>query len=163
MRHTTTLNLLGVLAILSLSSLGLFDSGIADDVELDIPGRATPDEKIAEGTFEDRAKSVDGRAIIRESADGGLTLSFEDFDLPKTPNPHVYLSSKSTVAMGDVTKGTPIRKTLDGAMWHVGALEKTDGGQRYQLSSSVDLDRHNSIVIWCEKVNVPLAVAPLSR
>lgn len=163
MRLNTLYNLLGAFATLVLLCVGLGAQEAPAVFASEQSGHPVPDETVAEGTFEDRAKSVEGDVVIRRDDQGGMTLSFEGFTLTRTPNPHVYLSSKTTVTMGDITKGRPIRETLDGAMWHVGALKKTDGDQQYRLSSSVDLDRHNSIVIWCEKVNVPLAVASLNK
>ncbi|MFB6248403.1 MAG: DM13 domain-containing protein [Salinibacter sp.] len=162
MRATPAYNLFGTLAVIGLLLIGLGTSGVPDALVSEGSVRTALDEGSAEGTFEARAQSVAGRAVIRRGAPDGPVLSFENFRLIPTPAPHVYLSSAPDVTMDDVTNGPPIQEALNGAVWHVGVLKKGEGSQRYRLSSSVPLARAASVVIWGEKRNVPLAVAPLN-
>ena len=112
-------------------------------------GEASGPETLAVGTFAGLAHEVSGRAIVLETGEGTRYLRFEEFEVENGPDLRVYLSA----APGD---GTYADDFVD-----LGALKGNIGDQNYEIPDSLDLDKHNSAVIWCRRFSVGFAVAEL--
>ena len=78
----------------------------------------------------------------------------EDFEVGPGPKFHVYLVPKAPIrASGD----------LAGQMFvDLGRLRAFKGSQRYQIPAGVDLEKYQSVIIWCEQFSVLISPADLS-
>jgi hypothetical protein len=77
-----------------------------------------------------------------------------DFKVGPGPKYHVYL-----VPEADVTTETRVQDTM---FVDLGRLKAFTGGQNYEIPDGVDLQRYDSVVIWCEQFNVLISPATLS-
>ena len=85
-----------------------------------------------------------GNVSIVMDGDVMKVVFAEDFVLQQAPAPQLR------VGQGRYTKGTIFA-----------TLAKFKGVQEYTISAGTDLGQFNEFWIWCEKFNVPLAVAKL--
>jgi hypothetical protein len=44
----------------------------------------------------------------------------------------------------------------------LGGLKGNQGNRNYELPASLALSRYNSVVIWCQRLSIGLAVAPVT-
>jgi electron transfer DM13 len=100
------------------------------------------------GTFSSLAHETKGRAVVREIADGSRVLRLEDFETSNGPDVRVYLSAGSKDAYG--------KDAVD-----LGGLKGNVGNQNYAVPSGTDLDRYDTVVIWCRRFTVAFGAAKL--
>jgi hypothetical protein len=101
------------------------------------------------GTFTSLAHPTNGKAVVAQLADGSLGLRLEDFETSNGPDVRVYLSAGPKSAYG--------KDAVD-----LGALKGNVGNQNYAISSDVDLDKYDTVVIWCRRFTVAFGAAELS-
>jgi hypothetical protein len=102
-------------------------------------------ETIASGNFKGAGGHRASGAVSIVADGGGRRIVIgEDFRLRDAPDP------KLAFGKDGYRRGTIFA-----------ALEKLDGAQSYVLPADVDLSAYNEIWLWCERFDVPLAVAPL--
>ena len=89
-----------------------------------------------------------GTASLIETAPGSWTLRFEDFSVRNGPDLFVYLSPNPAGYATDAIE--------------LGTLKATDGAFNYEIPAGIDLEKVNSVIIWCKGFAVLFAVAPLS-
>lgn len=97
--------------------------------------------KETSGTFAgagDGIHNAQGSARILKLEDGSAVLRLEDFRVTNGPDLYVYLSTD---------KGASDYVDL-------GRLKAKAGNQNYELPSSVDLSKHDNVVIWCKAFSV---------
>jgi hypothetical protein len=80
-----------------------------------------------------------------------------DFTTSNGPDVHVLLAQS---ADPNLTKAF-VRGELDSV--ELGTLKANQGDQNYDLPDSVDLEKYNSVVIYCERFHVVFGVATLER
>jgi hypothetical protein len=101
---------------------------------------------LSRGRFRDiEHDGAGGAELVR---DGRRTiLQLRDFDTDGGPDLRVYLSSD------------------DGAEDFVdlGGLKGTSGNQRYTVPRDADLDRLDTVLVWCRAFSVPFTAATLKR
>jgi hypothetical protein len=101
---------------------------------------------LSRGRFRDIEHAGSGGAeLVR---DGRRTiLQLRDFDTDGGPDLRVYLS------------------TDDGAddFVDLGGLKGTSGNQRYTVPRDADLDRLDTVLVWCRAFSVPFTAATLRR
>lgn len=108
---------------------------------------------LATGSFEGRNDyAVAGEATFYELADGSRTLRFEDLEADNGPDLYVYLTSAS----GSDSDGAITDDFID-----LGVLKGNIGSQNYELPADVDLERYDTVVIWCLRFNVGFGTADL--
>ena len=106
------------------------------------------------GRLEGKAHPTGGRATIYEAADGSRYLRLSDFMTSNGPDVHVVLArSDDSDLSGEIVKGD-----LDHV--ELGRLKGNQGDQNYELPESVDLEKYNAAVIFCERFH---AIFGLSR
>ena len=85
-----------------------------------------------------------GNVSIIKDGDVTKVVFGEDFTLQQAPAPRLAWGKDG------YTKGTILA-----------VLAKFRGAQNYTVPAGIDLSQFNEFWIWCEKFNVPLAVAKL--
>ena len=100
------------------------------------------------GTFSgaDSFHKVEGNAIVLSDKEKKY-LRFENFKSTNGPDLKVYLSEdlegKSYISLGD--------------------LKGNIGDQNYELSSDIELEKYNHILIWCERFGVLFGQSELNK
>lgn len=110
------------------------------------------DVQIAEGTVSGvSGHEGTGEAAVVELASGGRVLTFTEFDIdPGAGDVRVYL------AADDPQSDDEVQDFVD-----LGDLKGSQGDQQYEIPESVDLDRYDSVVVWCIPFTTRLAQASL--
>jgi hypothetical protein len=109
------------------------------------------------GVLAGRAHPTSGRASIYQTRDGKLDLRLTDFTTSNGPDVHVLLAR--------ATDQNPTKEFVLGGLDSVelGPLKANQGDQNYGLPDSVDLEKYNSVVIYCERFHVVFGVAKLEK
>ena len=109
---------------------------------------ASQSAAIASGTFDGRSDHITTGGVSLVKTGSGYALNFAaDFSLDGAPDP--------IVAVGN-------GETYDAAN-KLGALTHKTGAQSYALPASFSPANFSEVYVWCEKFNVPLGVATLSK
>jgi hypothetical protein len=121
------------------------------------PEEAAPTEidpvALGSGSFSSRNRyTVTGQATVYRLQDGSRTLRLEDFQSTNGPDLFVYL----TVA--DESDTDP---QLDADAVDLGVLRGNVGNQNYAIPAEVDLDRYDTVVIWCRRFTTSFGAADL--
>ena len=116
-------------------------------------GAAAGPKTLAEGSFHGVAHETQGTATILELAGGQRVLRLTGFQTSNGPDVQVYL-----VAAPDATDNDTVTKA---GFVHVGALKGNIGDQNYELAANVDLNKYQSVTIWCRRFGVNFGTAPL--
>ena len=131
------------------------DEGIAETVEAD---DAMPDGSeivtLAEGSFIGRVHPAEGRAVVLNDGSEQRFLRFEDFATDNGPDLNVYLVGGAS-ADGDSS-------LFDLDFFDLGDLKGNIGSQNYEIPVEVDLDRYDTVVIWCVRFGVAFGAADLA-
>src|SRR6201982_2432599 len=99
------------------------------------------------GRLEGKGAQTNGRSTIYKSPDGKRSLRLTDFMTSNGPDVHVLLArSDDKNLKEEIVKGQ-----LDSV--ELGILKVNQGDQNYDLTPSVDLQRYNALVIYCERFN----------
>lgn len=119
------------------------------------PPETTPSAPAEEPTmFHGIDHETTGKVLVFPAAAPGApqVLRFEDLDTSNGPDLRVYLSAAPPD--GD-------RKAFDDDYVELGRLKGNVGDQNYDIPPGTDLDRFQSVVIWCKRFSVPFGAAPL--
>jgi Electron transfer DM13 len=110
-------------------------------------------QPIFTGRLETKAHPTNGRATVYESPDGERYLRLTDFTTSNGPDVHVVLARAKDRALDqEIVKGN-----LDYV--ELGKLKGNQGDQNYDLPASVDLQKYNAVVIYCERFKAVFGVA----
>lgn len=114
-------------------------------------------QPIYTGRLEGNAHQTSGRATIYKAPDGRQYLRLTDFSTSNGPDVHVVLAqSGDQYLTQEIVKGE-----LDSL--ELGALKGNQGDQNYDVPASVDLQKYNAVVIYCERFHAVFGVAKLER
>jgi hypothetical protein len=147
----------------------LFDTEVDEDLpDADLPvlggeGRQPPTPAgspmaeeavlLREGRFSSRSRyAVEGRAAVYEVG-GEPLIRLEGFSSTNGPDLYVYL----TAADSDADDSALAEDYVN-----LGVLKGNVGNQNYEVPGGVDLDRFNTVVIWCRRFAVGFGAADLS-
>lgn len=108
-----------------------------------------------EGTFGPRSHPGEGVAKVLNDGTEQRFLRFEDFATDNGPDLNVYL----TTADADADAGA---FAADGEFVDLGDLKGNIGEQNYEIAPDVDLERFDTVVIWCVRFGVAFAAADLA-
>jgi hypothetical protein len=123
-----------------------------DDAEAEDSTPSGPVE-LAAGSFVSRNRyTVTGTATTYQLDDGERVLRLEDFTSTNGPDLFVYLT---VAGAADDDAG------LDAEFVDLGTLTGNVGDQNYAIPAEVDLDRYDSVVIWCRRFTTSFGVADL--
>ncbi len=105
---------------------------------------AGEDSKGLSGEFLASAHEVAGRALVVDTKDGKI-LRFEDFETVNGPNLHIYLATDSSGS-----------DYID-----LGEIKATKGNVNYELPGNIDLDKYDTVLVWCVPFEVLFSYAEL--
>jgi hypothetical protein len=111
-------------------------------------GATTPRNiALARGVFQSGEHETAGKAIVIQLGAGGRVLTLTDFATSPGPDLRVYLVTGDTDDLGEVVD--------------LGGLKGNKGDQQYELPTTVDLNRHRTVVVWCRAFSVAFGSAAL--
>jgi hypothetical protein len=122
-------------------------------------GSATPEGPtvVRQGTFITHEHETTGTARIIRNPDGSHRLELVDLDTSNGPDLRVWLTDQP------VKKGTAGWRVFDDGTWlELGRLKGNKGDQAYAIPTGTDLDRLDSVSIWCKRFSVSFGAAALS-
>ncbi len=109
------------------------------------------------GKLEGKIHQTSGRATIYKSADGKRYLRLSDFATSNGPDVHVLLVRAEGKALEqEIVKGDLDRVEL-------GSLKGNQGDQNYDLPATVDLNKYQAVVIYCQRFHAIFGVARLEK
>src|SRR5271154_1573592 len=109
------------------------------------------------GRLESNAHQASGRATIYEGRDGRQYLRLTDFSTSNGPDVHVLLGQSSDENLNqELVKGQ-----LDSV--ELGSLKGNQGDQNYDLPASIDLQKYDAVVVYCERFHAVFGVARLEQ
>lgn len=118
---------------------------------------STDPQPLYTGRLEGKAHQTSGRGTIYKTSDGRQYLRLTDFSTSNGPDVHVILArSDDENLTQEIVKGQ-----LDSV--ELGSLKGNQGDQNYDLPASVDLQKYNAAVIYCERFHAVFGVARLEQ
>ncbi|HXW92307.1 MAG TPA: DM13 domain-containing protein [Terriglobales bacterium] len=109
------------------------------------------------GRLEGKAHPTSGRGTIYKTSDGRQYLRLTDFSTSNGPDVHILLARGDDVNLTqEIVKGP-----LDSV--ELGSLKGNQGDQNFDLPPSVDLQKYNAAVIYCERFHTIFGVAHLEQ
>lgn len=109
------------------------------------------------GTFHGKVHQTSGRATIYQDADGKLILRLTNFKTSNGPDVHVIL-----VALKDADDDANFLKS-DTKRVELGKLKGNEGDQNYSIPGGTDLDKFQTVSIYCERFNANFGAAPMEK
>lgn len=118
---------------------------------------STDPQPLYTGRLEGKAHQTSGRATIYKTPDGKQYLRLTDFSTSNGPDVHVVLARSDDANLTqEIVKGH-----LD--IVELGSLKGNHGDQNYDLPASVDLQKYNVAVIYCERFHAVFGVERLEQ
>jgi hypothetical protein len=138
-----------VLALAALAiAFGLPSSAQAQDSQA---------KTLETGTFHGKVHSTSGRATIYQEADGKLILRLTNFKTSNGPDVHVILiAAKDAADNANFLQSSTERVEL-------GNLKGNEGDQNYEIPAGTDLEKFQTVSIYCERFNANFGAAPLEK
>jgi hypothetical protein len=109
------------------------------------------------GMLEGKAHPTSGRATIYRSPEGRSFLRLSDFATSNGPDVHVILLKADEKALG----GVAITGELDKV--ELGSLKGNQGDQNYDLPAATDLNKYQTVAIYCERFHVIFGTSQLEK
>lgn len=112
---------------------------------------------IETGTFHGKVHKTSGRATIYKESDGKLVLRLTGFKTSNGPDVHVILiAAKNADDDANFLKSGTERIEL-------GMLKGNEGDQNYDIPANTDLNKYQTVSIYCERFNANFGAAPLGK
>ncbi|HTW63079.1 MAG TPA: DM13 domain-containing protein [Bryobacteraceae bacterium] len=109
------------------------------------------------GTFHGKVHMTSGRATVYKEAGGRLVLRLTNFKTSNGPDVHVVLiAAKDAADDANFLKSSTARLEL-------GPLKGNEGDQNYNIPSGTDLQKFQTVSIYCERFNANFGAAPLEK
>ncbi len=138
------------------------DSAMKDDMKQDgmKDEDMAPDKNakpLLTGTFHGKVHSTSGRATVYQSVNGKKILRLTHFKTSNGPDVHVIL-----IASKDAKDDANF---ISGNVEHIelGKLKGNEGDQNYELPENIDLNKFQTVSIYCERFNANFGAAPLAK
>jgi hypothetical protein len=113
-------------------------------------------EALYTGKLQGKIHQTSGRATIYRTADGKQYLRLSDFATSNGPDVHVLLVETEDQALEqEIVKGE-----LDSV--ELGPLKGNQGDHNYDLPA-VDLNKYQTVVVYCERFHAIFGVARLEK
>ena len=114
-------------------------------------------QAVEAGTFHGKVHKTSGRATIYKQADGRMVLRLTNFKTSNGPDVHVVL-----IAAKDADDDANFLKNSTEKL-ELGALKGNEGDQNYDIPAGTDLDKFQTVSIYCERFNANFGAAPLKK
>jgi hypothetical protein len=109
------------------------------------------------GTFHGKVHSTSGRATIYQEEGGKRILRLTDFKTSNGPDVHVIL-----IAAKDADDDANFLKSGTERV-ELGKLKGNEGDQNYDIPSGTDLNKFQTVSIYCERFDANFGAAPLEK
>jgi hypothetical protein len=130
------------------------EDGATEDADAAEPSPPAGPIALAEGSFSSRNRyTVVGTATVYELEDGTRTLRLEGFESTNGPDLFVYLSAADEADTD---------AALDADAVDLGVLRGNVGDQNYVVPDDLDLERYDTVVIWCRRFSTAFGAADLA-
>jgi Electron transfer DM13 len=113
---------------------------------------ATKDTMSRSGAFRSIDHETSGTATLVAADDGRHYVRLEEFSTENGPDLFVYLSAAPATADG--------REYVEDFV-DLGRLKGNLGNQNYLIPEGTDLERYDSVVVWCRRFTSAFGSAPL--
>jgi hypothetical protein len=131
---------------------------INEKVNESAPFMASGDpQPVYTGVLAAKAHPTSGRATIYQAPDGKSFLRLSDFTTSNGPDVHVVLLKSDEKALG----GVAITGDLDKV--ELGSLKGNQGDQNYDLPTATDLNKYQTVAIYCERFHVIFGSSQLEK
>lgn len=137
------------------------DSVADDGMPMEMSERDAADEDaemeivtLVSGEFIGRSHPGSGQALVLNDGTEQRFLRFENFETDNGPDLNVFLAADTSA---DADAGT-----FDDDFVDLGDLKGNVGPQNYEIPVDVDLDRYDTVVVWCVRFGVAFTAADLS-
>jgi len=114
-------------------------------------------QAVEAGAFHGKVHKTSGRATIYKEADGKLVLRLTNFKTSNGPDVHVIL-----IAAKDADDDANFLKNSTDKL-ELGSLKGNEGDQNYDIPDGTDLDKFQTVSIYCERFNANFGAAPLKK
>src|SRR5262249_26109275 len=114
-------------------------------------------QPIYTGVLEGKAHATSGRATIYRAPDGKSYLRLSDFMTSNGPDVHVVLLKADEKALGGVATSGDLDKV------ELGSLKGNQGDQNYDLPAATDLNKYQTVAIYCERFHVIFGSSQLEK
>jgi Electron transfer DM13 len=114
-------------------------------------------QAVEAGSFHGKVHKTSGRATIYKEADGRLVLRLTNFKTSNGPDVHVVL-----IAARDADDDANFLKNSTEKV-ELGSLKGNEGDQNYDIPAGTDLDKFQTVSIYCERFNANFGAAPLKK
>ncbi|MEU4215402.1 DM13 domain-containing protein [Actinoplanes sp. NPDC026623] len=112
---------------------------------------------LRQGEFISHEHDTGGLARVVRNADGSRVLELVGLDTSNGPDLRVWLSDQP------VRAGVGGWRVFDDGAWvELGRLKGNRGDQAYAIPAGTDLDRLESVTIWCKRFSVSFGAAGLT-
>ena len=130
-------------------------AGAAAAVPADSIASAAPPVTLAAGRFHSNAHETSGSASVLDLGSGRRVLRLSEFSTSNGPDVRVYL-----VAAPDVNDDATVKTA---GFVELGELKGNRGDQNYEVPSTIDLAKYQTVTIWCKRFSVNFGSAPLAQ
>ncbi len=117
------------------------------------PTQAAQPVELASGSFASREHPTVGSARVLRLSDDRVIVRFEGFSTSNGPLLVVWLSKNAALGPDEA---------FDDDYVSLGPLKGNIGDQNYAVPVDVDSTAYTSIVIWCDRFDVPFGAADLN-
>jgi hypothetical protein len=114
-------------------------------------------QAVEAGTFHGKVHKTSGRATIYKESDGRLLLRLTNFKTSNGPDVHVVL-----IAAKDADDDANFLKNSTEKL-ELGSLKGNEGDQNYDIPAGTDLEKFQTVSIYCERFNANFGAAPLKK
>lgn len=112
---------------------------------------------LATGTFHGNVHHTSGRATVYQEPNGKRVLRLTNFKTSNGPDVHVVL-----IAANNAEDDANFLKSGTERI-ELGKLKGNEGDQNYDIPSSADLNKFETVSIYCERFNANFGAAPLEE
>lgn len=112
---------------------------------------------IETGTFHGKVHNTSGRATVYQEAGGKLILRLTNFKTSNGPDVHVVL-----IAANNAEDDANFLKSGTERV-ELGKLKGNEGDQNYVIPANTDLNKFQTVSIYCERFNANFGAAPLEK
>ncbi|KPL85396.1 DM13 domain-containing protein [Herpetosiphon geysericola] len=115
---------------------------------------AVPAEPVmlSSGAFRGIDHESRGMAKLYKQPDGSIILRLNDFYVEPGPDMYIFVAKAADIHQPS---------DLQAGYLELSKLKGSEGNQNYNLPNDFDPALYNNVVIWCEKYQVLMAVAPI--
>ncbi len=120
-----------------------------------------PTKLIKSGSFQAAEHETVGTAKLVQAENGRYYIEFEkNFQTDRGPDLFVILHTSPDILATSEPKRYPLEQK---DYYMVSPLLKVKGEQRYILPGNIEMDKYNSVAIWCRQFNATFGAASLNK